>query len=159
VKDFDFGIYRLLLEASTPDGFSLDVGALDDVSVLRFHAKQRQDQVTYRWSRDISYVALPGLGPAVSSVRLSLSNGGRPVTVEPAKVTISLDDRPLGQAVVTEGFHTYSFAIPPDLAAAIAAKDDPARLKIACNPWNPRAALSIPDDRDLGVMVDRVDVE
>lgn len=159
VKHFDFGIYRLLQETSAPGGFSLDVGSLDDVSVLRFHAKQRQDQVTYRWSRDISYVALPGLGPGVSSVRLSLSNGGRPVTVEPAKVSISLDDRPLGEAVVTQDFHTYSFAIPPDLAAAIAAKDDPARLKIACNTWNPRAALGIPDDRDLGVMVDRVDVE
>jgi hypothetical protein len=159
VKDFDFGIYRLRLETSTPGGFSLDVGALDDVSVLRFHAKQVQDQVTYRWSRDISYVALPGLGPGVSSVRLSLSNGGRPVTVGPAQVTISLDDRPLGQAIVTGGFHTYSFAIPPDLAAAIAAKDDPARLKIECPTWNPRAALGIPDDRDLGVMVDRVDVE
>jgi len=159
VKDFDFGIYRLLQESGTPGGFSLDVGALDDVSVLRFHAKQRQDQVTYRWSRNISYVALPGLGPGVSSVRLSLGNGGRPASVEPARVSISLDDRPLGDAVVTEGFHVYTFAIPPDLAAAIASKDDPARLKIACNTWSPRAALGIADDRDLGVMVDRVDVE
>jgi len=159
VKDFDFGIYRLFQQTGPPGGFSLDVGGLDDVSVLRFHAKQREDQVTYRWSRNISYVALPGLGPGVSTLRLSLSNGGRPAAVEPARVSISLDDRPLGEAVVTGGFHLYTFAIPPDLAAAIAAKDDPARLKIACNTWSPRAALGVADDRDLGVMVDRVDVE
>jgi hypothetical protein len=158
-KGFDLGIYRLVEEPSTPGGFSLDVGTLDDVSVLRFHAKQRQDQVSYRWSRDISYVALPGLGPRVSSVTLWLSDGGRPPTVDPARVTISLDDRTLGEAIVIRDFRAYSFAIPPDLAAAMAAKDDPARLKISCNTWTPRGALGTADDRDLGVMVDRVDVK
>ena len=34
----------------------------------------------------------------------------------------------------------------------------PVRLKLVTNVWRPKAVLGVSDDRDLGVMVDRVDV-
>ena len=51
-KEFDFGIYRLVAGTRRPRaGSPLDVGRLDDLHVVRFHAKQSQGETTYRWSR------------------------------------------------------------------------------------------------------------
>ena len=88
-----------------------------------------------------------------------MSNGGRPAGVAPLTVTVFLDDERLGEVAVPLGFRPYVFAITPELAARIASRDDPAVLKLVCSStWNPRAALGGDDDRDLGVMVDRVEV-
>jgi hypothetical protein len=56
-------------------------------------------------------------------------------------------------------FQPYIVDIPPDLAATAAARAEPVRLKIATSVWVPRRVLGTPDDRDLGVMVDRVAVQ
>lgn len=88
-----------------------------------------------------------------------MSNGGRPASLPPLSVTVSLDDQPLGTVTVPLGFRPYSFDIPPDLASRIAARDDPAVLKLVCSTWKPRSVLGVADDRDLGVMVDRVEVQ
>ena len=45
-----------------------------------------------------------------------------------------------------------------DHPARVASAGDPVRLKIATPVWNPSRALGTGDDRDLGVMVDRVAV-
>ena len=44
------------------------------------------------------------------------------------------------------------------LAARAAAYRDPVELKLVTTLWNPHKVLGSPDDRDLGVMVDRVAV-
>ena len=158
-KEFDFSVYRLEPSARAVPFRAIDVGAGDDLTVWRFHAKQRMEAVTYRWSKDASYIALPGLPPAVRTVTIWMSNGGRPSTLPPLTVSLSLNDQPLGEVIVPQGFRPYVFEIPAELAARMAASDDPAVLKVACATWNPRAALGWPDDRDLGVMVDRVEVQ
>jgi hypothetical protein len=59
---------------------------------------------------------------------------------------------------VTKEFVPYRFPIPPALAERAAAYRDPVELKFVSTLWNPHEATGSPDDRDLGVMVDRVAV-
>jgi hypothetical protein len=169
-KEFDYSVYRLLsgeeaAEAAaigTPDGkptIDLDIGFEDDLNVVRFHAKERDGRgTTFRWSRDRSYVSLLGIRPESRTLELVLSDGSRPGKVPPAKVQVLLNDQPLGEVQVTPEFRRYTLAIPADVAAAASKNDGPARLTLVTNVWRPKDVLGTADDRDLGVMVDRVDV-
>ena len=138
--------------------FVLNVGYLDDLNVYRFHAKELIGGVAYRWSRDTSYVALPSIDRA-RTLTLWLSDGGRPQTASPARVTVFLNDRLLGSADVTHGFNPYAFPIVADVWPAGLTTDDAATIKLVSTTWNPRRALGVGDDRDLGVMVHRVEVK
>ena len=69
-----------------------------------------------------------------------------------------MNDQVLGRVTVGPDFKPYSVAIPPALAEAAAASGAPVRIKLVTNVWKPQAVLGVPDDRDLGVMVDRVQV-
>jgi hypothetical protein len=60
---------------------------------------------------------------------------------------------------VDTGFKPYVLEIPPALAARAAAKNAPVRLKLVAPVWSPEKALGTADDRELGVMVDRVAVK
>jgi hypothetical protein len=57
---------------------------------------------------------------------------------------------------VGNGFGPYSFEVPADVAAAV--PGEPVRLTLESTIWNPQQTLGSPDDRDLGVMVERVTV-
>jgi hypothetical protein len=157
-KEFDYGIYRFVERPAVGDWFDLDVGTMDDLHVVRFHAKERSGDVTFRWTRDVSYVALSGLRADSRTLTMWLHDGKRPAAAGAAQVTVSVDDRQIGQVVVGSGFRPYTFDIPADLVQAAATRDAPVRLKLHATTWNPRAAIGLPDDRDLGVMVDRVEV-
>lgn len=159
MKEFDFGIYRFDKPRTGAAWFSLDVGVLDDLNVVRFHAKERMGPDTFRWTRDVSYISIAGMTPEMRLITLWLSDGGRPQTAERAHVDVSLDDRPLGRVEVGTGFRPYSFVIPSEAALAASQRDAPARLRLNVNTWNPRRVLGTPDDRALGVMVDRAEVK
>jgi hypothetical protein len=88
-----------------------------------------------------------------------MSNGGRPASAPPADVTVELGEEPLGRARVVPGFNAYSFAIPPVLAARVGLAGEPVRIRLRTMTWNPELQLGTPDDRELGVMVDRVTVK
>jgi hypothetical protein len=159
MKEFDFGLYELLPAAATAeDGFDLDVGIGDDLHVVRFHAKEVVDGRSMRWSQRQSFVAVRGIPPTAREVVIVMSSGGRPPAAPPADVTVYLDERLLGTAPVTDGFHPYSFAIPADVVAADLTRSAPARLRLVTTTWNPHATIGSGDTRDLGVMVDRVQV-
>jgi hypothetical protein len=87
-----------------------------------------------------------------------MHDGGRPPAAPPADVTVLIKERSLGTVRVTTGFSEYDFAIPADVAAAAAATGEPVRITLRTATWNPRVILGTSDDRDLGVMVDRVAV-
>jgi hypothetical protein len=87
-----------------------------------------------------------------------MSNGGRPASLPPADVAVSLNGRPLGTARVVDGFHPYTFAVPADVGAAAASRDAPAQLILRTPTWRPSDVLGGSDNRRLGVMVDRVQV-
>jgi hypothetical protein len=159
-KEFDFGLYALLppgAEASAP-GFDLDVGIHDDLHVVRFHAKEETAGHSFRWSQRQSFVSVQGLAPASREVILVMSSGGRPGKAPPPDVTVYFNDQLLGTARVADGFAPYAFALPPDAVARAASTGTPARLRLVTPVWNPHATLGSPDNRDLGVMLDRVQV-
>ena len=88
-----------------------------------------------------------------------MSNGGRPDAAGVAEVDVSLADQPLGTITVADDqFRPYALAIPPDLAEVIATGPAAAELRFETVPWVPLHVLGIPDQRELGVMLDRVEV-
>jgi hypothetical protein len=158
-KEFDFGLYELRSPAEAPGiWFDLDVGIHDDLHVVRFHAKESADGRTMRWSQRQSFVSVPAMPPRSRELVLVMSSGGRPEAAPPADVTVYLNEQLLGTIRVGNGFRPYSLGIPDDVAAAAAQAIDPARLRLVTPVWNPHDVLGSPDDRQLGVMVDRVQV-
>lgn len=159
-KEFEYGVYEFTdPEPVTDDaGFDLDVGVGDDLNVVRFHAKETSEGRTFRWTGPTSYLSLTNIRPSSRELQLWLNNGGRPAAADPPDVNVFLQNQLLGTARVGNGFAEYSFAIPPDLAAKVAATGEPVELKLVTRTWNPHKVLGTGDDRSLGVMVDRVAV-
>jgi hypothetical protein len=159
-KEFDFGVYEFLPEQAPASGFDLDVGVADDLYVRRFNAKERRPNgTTFRWARAESFVSIVGTRPDCRRLTIWMGSGGRPPAAEPADVELFLDDVPIGAATAGDGFSAFTFDIPPDLASRIAGVDDAAQLRIVSRTWNPSRLIGVNDDRDLGVMVDRVAIE
>ncbi|MGE0702363.1 MAG: hypothetical protein AB7P22_00355, partial [Vicinamibacterales bacterium] len=157
-KEFDFGIYELPRGRREPGPFDLNVGESDDVYVRRFHAKESQPSgLTFRWTTNVSYVSIVGVPPGCQSVTLWMTGAGRPPAAPPPDVEVFLNERRLGSATPREGgIRPYSFAVPPELAAEMASSENAAQLRLDTRTWNPFDLLGAPDDRDLGVLVDRI---
>jgi hypothetical protein len=139
----------------------MTIGRLDDLHVVRFHAKETRAEngMVYRWSRGTSYVMLMGIREQARQVTISMSNGGRPPTAAAATVQVAFGEQVIGTASVDDAVRSYAFRIPPELAAGAAAASDPVRLRLQVPTWNPAQQLGVDDNRDLGVMVMRVEVE
>jgi hypothetical protein len=161
-KEFEYGLYEFTGEKAVPAPglwFDLDVGVRDDLHVLRFHAKEEAGGRTIRWTQARSMVSVTTIHPTSRTVTLELADGGRPPAAPPARVEVFLLEEPIGSAVVTGPFRPYSFAIPPDLAARAAAVGDPVELRLVTDTWQPSEVLGSPDERRLGVMLDRVTIK
>ena len=111
-----------------------------------------------RWTQDQSFVSVTTLPPLAREVVLTMSNGGRPEHQAPSEVSVYMNDRLIGTARVSDGFRPYTFALPEGLAGGLTAPHTPARLAIRTTVWSPGEVLGGGDDRELGVMVDRVQV-
>lgn len=159
-KEFDYGLYRFVDVTALAHAPAIVIGDRDDLHVVRFHAKERDPQSgrTFRWTRDVSYVSLLNVTAETRALTLWMSDGRRPAALPRAIVEVALDDQVIGSATVGPDVQEYTFAVPPSVAAAAATRDDPARLRLRTNTWRPRAAIGVPDDRDLGVMLSRVEV-
>ena len=160
-KQFDYTVYEFTPPAGYDNEaeFVLDVGVGDDLNVLRFHAKEDTEGHTFRWSQDVSYVVMPGMQADNRQVTLWMSDGGRPDAAPPAEVTIDLEENVLGTVRVRTGFAAYTVSIPEHLAARLAARGLPVRLRLTTAVWRPDELLGTSDDRELGVMLDRVAVK
>lgn len=157
-KEFDYGIYQLTLDDVAGEPFTLDVGDRDDLHVVRFHAKESTEGRMVRWTQDRSELAITGTTGAEREVVLTMSDGGRPASATPARVEIFFNGTSLGAVDVTPGFREYRVALPQALAKAAAQADAPATLRLISTVWSPRTALNVPDNRELGVMLDKVTV-
>jgi hypothetical protein len=158
-KEFDYGVYRFVDGPPKTGPFALSVGELDDLHVVRFHAKERDGSGrTFRWSRDVSYVALDGIDRSSRTVTLWMANGNRPRGAGPAVVRIALMEEEIGEVEVGPEERPYAFALPMQLVGRADERDEPMRLRLSASTWNPRHSLAVPDERDLGVMVTRVEV-
>ncbi len=157
-KEFDYSVYAFGPPAARRDAGDLDVGINDDLNVVRFHAKESSGGRTFRWSQRQSFVLVDGLRDSSRSLSIWMNDGGRPSAAPAADVTVLIGDRILATVRVTSGFNEYVVPIPADLAAAAAAAGEPVRMTLRTSTWNPQVMLGTSDDRDLGVMVDRVAV-
>lgn len=158
-KKFDYTVYAFGPPVDQDAPFSLDIGFDDDLNVLRFNAKEITEGRTIRWTRARSFISITRMHTGDHRITLWMSNGGRPPAAPAARVIATLGDVVLGSVDVRSGFAPYTFDIPPPLAAADAAAHEPVRLTLETVTWNPLKVLGTPDDRDLGVMVDRVAVQ
>lgn len=157
-KEFDYGVYQLHLGAAATGPARVDIGDRDDLQVVRFFAKEQTEGRTIRWTQSRSDITLPGLSPAVRDVVLTMSDGGRPAGAPPAEVEVQLNGVSLGRQRLTPGFADYRFPIPAAASAALAQALEPATLRVVSTVWSPRALLGVADDRQLGVMLDRIEV-
>ena len=159
MKEFDFGLYELRPAALEPGtSFDLDIGMRDDLNVVRFHAKEVADGRTMRWTQRQSFVTVPAMPAGARTLVLVMSSGGRPEAAPPAEISVYLNEQSLGSARVASGFRAYTFTIPDKLAMEAAAADEPVRIRLVTPVWNPRQVLGSPDDRELGIMLDQVQV-
>jgi hypothetical protein len=159
-KEFDFSVYKFVDAPEEPEPLDLRVGTNDDLYVVRFHAKERLHDYSYRWTTDSSYVTLVGLTARSSTIRLTMDAGGRPAAAGPAVVTCSIGDRLIGQVTVAANRpEPYEFPIPPDLAAAADGREEPMLLRIVSSVWSPKRLTGEGDSRTLGVMLLRVTIE
>jgi hypothetical protein len=157
-KEFDFGIYRFVAGAGAAGPILFDIGEQDDLQVVRFHAKEQDHRGTYRWTRALSYLSVVGMPADARELVLWMDNGGRPANAPPPEVELFLGETSLGRVTVGAGLRPYTLPIPPALAAASAASADAVTIRLRSTTWNPRKVLGAGDDRDLGVMVDRVEI-
>ena len=136
----------------------VDVGYQDDLNVVRFHAKEQTEGRTVRWTTLQSFVAVTGLTGAERSVVFEMHDGGRPKSAPPARVQVFFGNTEIGTIDVQPGFRSYTLALPAAAVEAAARLDEPTQLRLLSSVWNPRKILGVPDDRDLGVMIDRIEV-
>jgi hypothetical protein len=154
---FHYSLYRLEPASTTATGFSLDVGFEDDLQVVRLGDKEMTEGRTFRWTGDQSFVTVQGLTGREREVVLVMADGGRPATAPPAVVEVLLADVSLGGVTVKGEFAEYRLPIPPD--ALKGAMASPGRqLRLRATVWRPSEFSSSTDTRELGVMVDRVEI-
>jgi hypothetical protein len=151
-RKFDYAIYELE-PGPTSHPLDIDIGGADDVYVVRFQGKEESEGRTFRWTSDQSILTLGSLPEPVDRVLLHASDGGRPDAAPPARVDVFLGDTLLGTIDIDGPFREYAVPIPPHIISA-----GPIELRLRSAMWNPAKVLGSPDDRELGVMVDRVTV-
>jgi len=159
MKPFDVTVYRFVDGTSDEGTFSIDVGAADDLQLVRFHAKERTggEEVTFRWTRDYSFFSVPRVRATDRELVLRMS-GGRPAKAPAARVAVFLAETPIGTANPDTQFRDYAFTIPPELASALSGKKGAIEVRIESSTWTPRDVLGGVDDRMLGVMIDRAEI-
>ena len=157
-KDLRYSVYQLTAGDGKRRGFTLDVGYYDELNVVRFHAREVSEGRTYRWTGPQSFIAATGLTGAEREVEFVLHNGGRPDGAPPATLDVFFNEIPLGRITVDFGFKTYRLAIPAEAVKLAAGSADPAQLKLISSVWSPSDFGGGSDTRQLGVMIDRVEI-
>jgi hypothetical protein len=157
-KNLGYNLYQLTLAAAERRGFVLDVGTLDDLNLVRFHARETTEGRTIRWTGPQSFIAATGLTGAERELEIVMHDGGRPAQALEAAVEVFFNETPLGRIRVTKGFQTYRLVLPANIVQKAGESDDPAQIRLVSTTWRPRDFLGGTDDRALGVMVDRVEI-
>lgn len=151
-RKFDYALYELS-PGPAHHPLDIDIGAEDDVYVVRFQGKEESEGRTFRWTAERSMLTLGSLPEPAGEIVLLASDGGRPEAAPPARVEVWLDEVLIGVIEIDGPFRAYTVAIPPQIVS-----DNPIELRLNSVMWNPAKVLGSADDRELGVMIDRVTV-
>jgi hypothetical protein len=163
-RGLEFTISRVVEpeELQVPALPEVDIGGSDDFQVSGFFQKERDaDGRTYRWTGPCAEIYLPSAREG-GTVSITVSAGRRPASLPPAEVRVSLSRVPLGRFAVGPDWSVHALALPTTGGSG------PPRLRLdVVDPvtgrprtWRPANSLPGSDDaRELGVKVDRVQVE
>jgi hypothetical protein len=129
----------------------VDVGGTDDVQVSGFYDKEGGGSFSYRWTGPCASVFLPGVRPGATLV-VKASTGRRPAS-RPASVGVRLNGVPLGDFQAGPAWTEHVLSLPDPLPAG------PPVLRLDVAAWRPtHTDPESRDERDLGVMVDRLEI-
>ena len=137
--------------------FSLDVGRFDYGYLMSgLHAREGSPGGWYRWTGNTAEILVPWK-PEGKSLVLSLAVGSqRPAGIEPAEVSLYLNEHLLDRFDLGNEFKTHSVVVPPDLITDPQATT--ALLRLETNPWIP-AEAGLGDVRELGIVLDRIELD
>jgi hypothetical protein len=125
----------------------LDVGGSDDFQVSGFFDKEGGEDLTYRWTGACASLYLPGARPG-ATITLRTAVGRRPTT---PTVRVSFSGVALGSFISQADWTEASFTLPDPLP------EGPPLLRLDVPAFRPNNVDPRDSDtRDLGVMVDRV---
>lgn len=157
-KDLGYSIYQLQAKPAPPGPFALDVGYFDDLQTIRFYAREVTEGRSFRWTGPQSYISASGLTGQEREIELVMHDGGRPAGAPPATVQVFLNGTALGMVSVSPGFKSYRLAIPPVALRGVADDDAPVQFRLVSSTWTPSDITPGADTRQLGVMIDRVEI-
>ena len=149
---WELEIYRVTDEQEgwPQEARQVDVGTLDLVAVQGgFYGRETMpDGTTFRWTMGAGDLRLPPVKGDQLIVRMAAM---RPAAAPPAQATVYVGERLLGTVDVAAGFDEYAFPLPSD------AGQPGTVLRLESNTFRPQD-YGIADSRDLGVLVDRVEI-
>ncbi len=126
-------------------GFTIELDRRLPAFFSGFHPDERHGDETFAWTSGEAAVVFDGLDRRAAwqcAVRL---RSGRPEALAPPTVTLSVDGRPALTRVAPAGYQDFTVGVPADGTRRLT-------LTIASPTFNPGP----PDDRILGVQVDRI---
>jgi len=119
-----------------------------------FHAPEiGSDGLTYRWTDGSARLSMAYPSDRNATLRVRVA-GGRPAEVEPAWLTVAVNNVPVAEEPLPAGFtfQTLEIALPFELLDG-----GPAIVDLRSNTWVPAVTESTTDLRELGVIVDWVE--
>jgi hypothetical protein len=127
----------------------IDIGGSDDVQVSGFYGKEGGGDHTYRWTGRCASVYLPG-ARAGDELTVTAATGRRPATV-PVPISVSMGGTPVGHFEAGRDWDLHTLRLPDPLPPG------PPVLRLDVPTFRPANAWpDDPDTRDLGVMLDRI---
>lgn len=121
-----------------------------------FHAPETgSDGLTFRWTDGTAHLSIPHPPDHDATLRVRVA-GGRPAEVEPAWLTVAVNNMPVAEKSLPAGFafQILEISLPFEL---LDGKGGPATIDLRSNTWVPALTDSTTDLRELGVVVDWVE--
>ncbi len=134
--------------------FALDAGRRPaEAYLIGFHEAESSGQRSYRWTRDVAHIDVPGLGQVPYRLDLTLA-APRPNSVAAPNIRLLAGGRPLLETVVEPSVQVYSVLVP---TANLPAGNLELTLQSEVfTPSEVYTAAPTPDRRPLGVMLERL---
>jgi hypothetical protein len=148
---FSLAAFTLAYQVPRGASLSLDVGSQGDQPYLiNFDAHEsssdNEHPFTYRWTHDLSYLTVPGVGRGVP-LSLTMQLAGRSADAPPAVLTVTVNSQQVA-VLHPAGYppNPYEVAIPAE-----ANNQDDLQVALESNVFSPPG-----DSRKLGVVVDSI---
>jgi hypothetical protein len=116
--------------------------------------KEKYRDVNYRWTNGSGHVYFPASTGNITDIVLRLNPGPWVPGMERVKVKLYVNDLPLVDLILGNGYNTYDVPIPASIREKL--KGVPVDLLIESKSWIPKRVLNLPDMRRVGVIVDWV---